>query len=204
MHQLKVEIENTFNIIRRQNLSIGDTISQMRKKLPPFDFYSGQLSSVTTQRYIRPYMASIIKYHQEVRSIESQCQEMLLKAKEASWHGNTERAIFIYQALIQEKLPSTQAYEQLTSLYRKRKDIESERWELKRAIEHFSRLKGQQIDHVMMLAANYNVTTKVQALINARKKIMYYANAYTLYEPLPVLQEWKKRLTLIEKGKDIL
>jgi hypothetical protein len=33
---------------------------------------------------------------------------------------------------------------------------------------------------------------------------MYYANAYTLYEPLPVLQEWKKRLTLIEKGKDIL
>jgi hypothetical protein len=198
MHHLKLEIQNTFNTIRKQDLSIGATISHMQRELPDFDFYTGKLPSVTARQYIQPFMESIINYQQEVRTILVQCEDMVLKAKEAAWHGNIECAIFIYQALIQEEFPSSRPYDQLIHLFHKRKDTESEHWELKRATEYFSRLQQQQTDQVMLLADRYHVTSKVQDMISARKRILYYADAYILYKPLPILREWQQRLMLIE------
>jgi hypothetical protein len=95
MHHLKLEIQNTFSTLRKQNLTIGDTISQMQTELPPFDFYTGKVASVTALQYIQPFKESIINYQHEVRTILVQCEDMLLKAKEAAWHGHTERAIQI-------------------------------------------------------------------------------------------------------------
>jgi hypothetical protein len=200
MHLYRAAIENLFNDIKRKNKNIGETFHLLQRSLPAFDFYVSKPDTMSRQQYIQPFMSKITAFRQEYNGLIIKCDKLILEAMEASWMGSPEQAMVLYKILIEEKYPFHKPSDMLISLYQKQKDRQNELAELTRAIDFFSDLKAQQREYVLSLAADNNITAKVKGLIDGGQKIMYYADAFTLYDPAPFLDKWKKRLNILNQA----
>lgn len=171
----------------------------MQQKLPPFDFFTGMPDGFLKNQYVQVFMQDIHEFYRGYNLLQSVCDHMILKAVEASWHKDTPIAIAIYQSLIDEKYPLPRPYGLLIGIYRKNKDKSSELEYLRASVDFFSRMKNHQKQDVLLLATRYDAAAYAQAMIDSRRRIMYYANAYVLYDPMPFLQEWEKRIDFLQK-----
>jgi tetratricopeptide (TPR) repeat protein len=199
MPDYQQKIENFISSLRDQDLPLGDMIINRQRLLPAYDFYSKKPERQSTTLYIRSFMPKILEFNSKNRQLQALVDDMILKAQEFSWNGNTEKAIITYEALIRDKYPYHKPYNLLINLYQKNKKINNEMQALDRAINFFTKLREDQKEYVLTLANRFNCQQKAQQYIDSRKKIMYYADAFVLYDPAIILDQWKKRLDQINK-----
>jgi tetratricopeptide (TPR) repeat protein len=199
MPDYQQSIESSINSLRDQDLLLGDLIIKRQRQLPPFDFYSGKPEKQSISHYSKSFMPKIMVFNAKIRPLQTALDDMILKAQELSWNGNTDKAIIIYDAIIKEKYPFYKPYNLLISLYQKNKNLQLEVQAINFAIRFFTSLRDEQKNYVLALATTYKSEQKAWQSILARKKILYYADAFVLYDPAVILDQWQKRLDFINK-----
>ena len=202
MPDYKQKVESSIASLREQDLLLGDLIFQRQRQLPPFDFYTGKPERQSTSQYSKLFMPKISLFHSKMRPFQNALDDLILKAQELSWNGSTDKAIIIYETLIKEKYPYYKPYNLLAGIYQKNKNLVLEKQAINQAIQFFTSLREDQKNYVLTLAASYKCESKARQYFDARKKIMYYADAFVLYDPAIILDQWKKRLDFISRIAD--
>jgi tetratricopeptide (TPR) repeat protein len=193
------KIESSLASLRDQDMLLGDIILKRQRELPPFDFYTKKPEKQSVSQYSKLFMPKILAYNAKNRPMQSALDDLILKAQELSWNGNTDKAVIIYDAFIKEKYPYYKPYNLLISIYQKNKDLNGELQAVKQAIRFFTDFKEEQKNYVLALAADCKCELKALQSIVTRKKILYYADAFVLYDPALILDQWQKRLEFLTR-----
>lgn len=165
---------------------------EIKRKAPEFDFYANHerptLLGLSEEIVPREILEAIWELKRTIKS-------MIQEAEGAEKKGRLDAAAQIYEKLVGNGVHETKPYERLHMIYKKAKLAKEAKGVLERAVGFFSKLRESQFKEVMQLAQKYNVTTIEGTPIAEYGKIMYFYGLFDLYNPYPVIERWKEKLT---------
>ena len=173
---------------------LGEVLLDMQKQFPPFNFYHDKPEWQSTNHYLQINKPVPFQLYFEYGQVKRWLLNVISHAQQQVREGNIEEAIHWYQTLIEHRYPNYKPYDLLIGIYRRQKDFEAQKRLLHYSIEFFTELRHQQKEYVLSLASEYNSHNKALEYINRGAKIHYYGGAFVLYDPVKVLEKWKKNL----------
>jgi tetratricopeptide (TPR) repeat protein len=180
-----------------EGIPLGTQFEQTIKMLPEFNFYYDLSEDKTTADYLWEHRNFVNdgNFKPEIWKIQGEIDELITKAKRCEDVGQLDEAAKIYEQLISEKDYHIFSYDRLIKIYSRAKLKDGERRVLKLAISHFSELRERQKEYILHLAQKYGKLDFALDRINHDKKISYYGGAFELYNPYPIIEVWKNRLS---------
>lgn len=192
------DIEEQF----KSNPSLGGRFKMYIRTFPKFNFYYDLPEGMTTMQYLFVRKPLPIDKIRELGELKEVFQEILNRAKIAENGNNLKVAIEAYEKLVVEEYGDNEPYDRLMIIYRNLGWTDEEKRIIKLSIEFFSNLKDEQKENTLSSARDYNMENKALEYINNRKKIFYYGGAFELYNPFPIIDRWKKRLSKMESKQN--
>ncbi len=174
--------------------NIGNKIKDLKSSLPEFDFYHKLKEGETPMNFLGEYVSIDRNITFSLRSIKDNIDTLIKKARVYENTEDYDKAIDIYNRLINENLENKEPHKRLMIIYRKLKDKDKEIQVIKNAISFFGTLRTKQKEYVLSLARKYGKEDFALDYINNGKPIRYYMGTFDLYNPNPDIEKWKERL----------
>ena len=185
-------------IIHKPELPLGDVLVAMQRKFPPFNFYADKPEHLHENDYLFSRKPVPFQYYFEYGQVKRWFLNVISQAQQDAWNGNTEKAIWYYETLMEHRYPNYKPYDLLIALYKKQKDLDNEIRVLKHSIAFFESVRAEQREYVLGLASDVGMSHKAVEYIEAGKKIQYYGGGFVLYDPVKRLEVWVERLEKIK------
>ncbi len=179
--------------------TLGEKFQTFLQTFPKFNFYHDMPEGMNTFEYLSLKKPVPFKKSAELRSFKDVFESILNKARIAENENNLKIAIEAYEKLVVEECFDTEPYERLMIIYRKLHWETEERRIIQTAISFFSHLKEKQRKNVLNLAQEFNMMDKALEYINSDKKVFYYGGTFELYNPYPIIEKWKVRMTKLKE-----
>jgi len=193
------EVKNLPDFLKncRDVTTLGERLIYMQRQFPKFNFYWDKPGYLSTNDYLMSIKPVPFRYYFEYGQVNRWFLALIRQAQVDYRTGNIERAVWVYETLMQERYPNYKPYDLLIRHYRKTAHIDDEARVLDHSIGFFTDLRARQREYVLSLAHEFGMEWKALESINARKKIHYYGGAFVLYDPVKVMGEWEGRRGLI-------
>ncbi len=174
--------------------NIGKKIKDLKSSLPEFDFYYKLKEGETPMNFLGEYVSINRDITFSLRAIKDNIDTLIKKARVYENTGDYDKAIDIYNRLINENIENKEPHKRLMIIYRKLKDKNKEIQVIKNAISFFDTLRTTQKEYVLGLAKKYGKEDFALDYINNGKPIRYYMGTFDLYNPNPDIEKWEERL----------
>jgi hypothetical protein len=179
--------------------TLGEKFQIFLQTFPKFNFYYDMPEGMHTLEYLSLRKPVPFEKSAELGSFKDTFESILNKARIAENETNLKVAINAYEKLVVEECLDTEPYERLMIIYRKLNWKTEERRIIQTAIGFFSNLKEKQRKNVLNLAQEFKMMDKALEYITNDKKVFYYGGAFELYNPYPIIEKWKVRLTKLKE-----
>ena len=167
--------------------TLEDEFYDIIRPLPEFDFY-------THVRYGNDPMSSSVacdlRWHREKINYEIEEGRSLEK------EGKLDKAAIKYEELVANHIHKTLPYERLQMIYKRAKLVDDYRSVLKQSIDFFSALRDRQYKYIHNIADKYCVKDIKGIPLDEYGVIRYYMGTFELYNPYPIIEKWKDRLSI--------
>lgn len=184
----KIILPTKANIHRAIRPTLGERYENVKLKFVEFDFYnSGEDRSNS--------FISDIKNKSEILKIQNEFKKLISDAERFEEDYDYNSASAIYEQIVSENYYLTTPYDRLIKIYSNAKLKNDELRVLELSIEFFSNLRNNQQDYVLTIAKKYGKLDFAEDYIKNEKKITYYGGAFELYNPYPIIEKWKTRLS---------
>jgi len=178
--------------------TLGEKYQKFKDSLPEFNFYYDMPNGMETFEYLSIYKPVPFEKSKKLREFRETFKSILNEALIVENQNNYKNAIEIYLKLIAEDYDGREPFERLIIIYNKLKWKEQVIEIIEKAIEHFEKLKENQKNKIISVAKKYGMENKAMEYINANKKIQYYGGVFDLYNPYPIIDNWKQKLAKIK------
>lgn len=179
--------------------TLGDKFQTFLQSFPKFNFYYDMPEGMSTFEYLSLNKPVPFEKSLELKNFKDAFESILNKARIAENENNLKVAVEAYEKLVVEECLDTEPYERLMIIYRKLHWKTEEKRIIQTAVNFFSQLKENQRKIVLDLAQEFNMLDKALEYINNDKKVFYYGGVFELYNPYPIIEKWKARLTNLKK-----
>ncbi|WP_159467930.1 hypothetical protein [Dyadobacter sp. 3J3] len=191
MQELQLQIIEFIANNTTAGTTLGEKLLEMQRQFPPFNFYYDKPEGMSTNHYLQKFKPVEFRDYFIYGQVKRWFLNLISQAQEFTKKGEAEKAIWIYETLIEHRYPNYKPYDLLIKLYRKQKDPANENRIINISIEFFTALRKNQKEYVLSLAREVGMKEKALEYINAGNKIEYYGGAFVLYDPVKVLEKWK-------------
>lgn len=178
--------------------NIGKQIQDLKNSFPEFDFYYKLKDNESTMTHYSNIPIDRSKTA-DLRNFRDIIDTLIKKGRVYENNQEYEKAINLYQRIINENIENKEPYKRLMIIYRKLKQKEKEIHIVKDAISFFSNLRNTQKEYVLGLAKKYGKEDFALNYINNNKRIQYYMGTFDLYNPNSDIEKWKERLNKLER-----
>lgn len=169
-----------------ENKTFGEEYQETKLLFPEFEFYSSDNDK--SQSFLKS------EYRNIIWRIQDTFNKLLTEANLKEHTGRFDEAAVIYERIVSQQYWQPHPYDRLIKIYARAKLKEDEKRIIILSINYFSKLRAQQQDYVLNLARKYDKLSFVKERIETGKKITYYLGAFELYNPYPIIEQWKVRL----------
>ena len=170
--------------------TLGERYDEYCASLPPFDFYEGDNEDKI------PVDADI-----EISDYLNRLADTLAYCRDVEKKQGFVAAEQYYLFLIGHHPWEPDAYDELLELYRN--NGKNDAFEVLRlySIDHFSKRRERMERQLTALAEQQGVKEMATEAIRKGEKVSYFRGLFTLYDPFPCIEHWKRLMPIFSDSE---
>ena len=173
---------------------LGEVFENVIRRIPQYDFGVGAVAQnyKKNPRLLRRDLREVYRLQEHFKSV-------LDAIAEFEKEGNYEKVCYHCEQLLFEKYYDPAPIDKLIRLYGQANLLKSKKEVLTEAISHFKALRQSRELYVNLLSDKCGLPGIADSYIQHGKTIMYFDNAFELYNPFPIISNWESQLRSLER-----
>ncbi|MDD4437378.1 MAG: hypothetical protein PHS04_05010 [Tissierellia bacterium] len=162
--------------------NLGDKLEELKSKLPEYDFYTGDNSSLISD-----------DVREAIINLQFGFEDLMLKAQDYEKNKDFASAASVYEKMVGMKCILREPYERLMAIYEKAELNADFKEFVEYSFRFFSDRALNDRNYIRAMAQKYDCFDLAETLIEKGKVVAYFDGLFDIYNPFPWLYDWNKK-----------